>query len=448
MKSVQTRFVLLLLGMLSTVGLAQAQAPARPHLIAWAALPQSTRTKGPSAGHFIKPAHGITPPFEGAQPVPGWSGLLPNPDGSFLAMPDNGFGSKGNSSDYLIGVYEVTPHFKLREEGTRLPGLVTVNAFTSFRDPRELLRNGVGVDLTITADRPTYFHGDELDSGIPVDPAITRERLLTGYDFDVESVARAKDGTLWVGDEFGPYLLHFGVDGTLLDEPVAHPSLKSPSHPDVLAGKVAASLPKSHGFESLAFDARKRFLYTLPEGASSIDSMRAVPGDERVVELLQFDPMERTYTGRAFKYRKDGERTDNKILIGDMANVGGDVYVLIERDSFDGDKAVVKRLYAIDLNVRDAHGVLAKRLLADLLAIEDPRKLGGSTTFRMPFDSIEALHPVDAFTLAVAIDSNFPNEDGRGRGEPDDSEIIELRFARPVASYAPRPRATRKSRPE
>ena len=48
---------------------------------------------------------------------------------------------------------------------------------------------------------------------IPVDPAIQNGKLLTGADFDVESIARMDDGTFWVGEEFGPYLLHFNAQG-------------------------------------------------------------------------------------------------------------------------------------------------------------------------------------------------------------------------------------------
>ena len=33
---------------------------------------------------------------------------------------------------------------------------------------------------------------------------LTKERILTGADFDVESLVRARDGTFWLGDEFGP----------------------------------------------------------------------------------------------------------------------------------------------------------------------------------------------------------------------------------------------------
>ncbi|MET0287832.1 MAG: esterase-like activity of phytase family protein [Polyangiales bacterium] len=428
--------------------LAPGKGAARHRLIAWAALPHETRTPGPTSGQFINPAHGVTPPFDDAQPVPGWSGLLPNRDGSFLAMPDNGFGSKGNSSDYVLGVYTIRPRFKTRADGTSAPGSVSNEAFTAFRDPNGLLRNGAGVDLTITADRATYFRGDGngTDTGIQVDAAILSGRLLTGYDFDVESIARAKDGTLWVGEEFGPYLLHFAADGTLLDEPVPHPYLKSPNHPDVLAGKTPATLASSRGFESLAFDARKKLLYAVPEGAPTVDALRPVAGDERVVEIFEFDPAQGAYTGRAFKYRKDGDTTSNAIVIGDMANLGGDIYVLIERDSLYGANAVVKRLYLVDLNVADTNGVLHKRLLVDLLDIEDPRDLGGDLpglapdTFNMPFDSIECVHPVDPFTLAVAIDTNYPTEDGRTVGTPDSSEIIELRFPLPLALYAPKKR--------
>ncbi len=62
----------------------------------------------------------------------------------------------------------------------------------------------------------------------------TEERLLTGADFDVESLAVAADGTFWIGDEFGPYVLHFDANGKLLDAPVATPNV---TNLDTLGGK-------------------------------------------------------------------------------------------------------------------------------------------------------------------------------------------------------------------
>jgi hypothetical protein len=425
-----------------------AAGPARHELTAWAALPQSARTPGPTSGQFITPANGVVPPFVDAQPVPGWSALLDNEDGTFTAMPDNGFGSKGNSSDYVLGFYKVKPSFKTCADGTTNPGSVVNKSFTAFNDKRGVLKNGVGVDLVITADRPNYFSGGGAgtDSGKPVSPAITAGRLLTGFDFDIESLARAKDGTYWVGEEFGPYILHFDAHGTLIDEPAPHPFLKSPSHPDVLAGTATVTSASSRGFESLAFDHKKRFLYAVPEAAPTVDALRPVPGDERVLEIFEFDTKQKAYTGKKWKYRKDGPQTANAIVIGDMTNLAPDVFVLIERDSLFGANAVVKRLYLINLNATDEGGVLEKRLLIDLLDIDDPQDLGGplpglaTKKFNMPFDSIESVVSLGAKVLGVAIDTNFPTEDGRSPGVPDSTEFIKLKFERPVASYAPTPR--------
>ena len=48
-------------------------------------------------------------------------------------------------------------------------------------------------------------------------------RLLTGADFDIESVRRAANGDLWFGDEFGPFLLHTDAMGKLLEPPIEPP---------------------------------------------------------------------------------------------------------------------------------------------------------------------------------------------------------------------------------
>lgn len=413
--------------------------------IAWAALPQSARTPGPTSGQFATPANGVVPPFVNAQPIPGFSGLLEIDGKNLLGLPDNGFGAKGNSADYVLGYYVIKPDFKTHGDGTTEPGPVAKKAFVAFNDRRGLLKNGVAVDLTITADLPNYLSGAGVgtDSGIAVDPSIKHKRLLTGYDFDIESIARAKDGTFWVGEEFGPYILHFAKDGTLLDEPVPHPFLKSPNHPQVLAGTSSATLGSSRGFESLAFDERQRMLYAVPEAAPTVDELRPVPGDERVLEIFEFDSKRQKYTGRSFQYRKDGPATANNIVIGDMTNIADDVYVLIERDSLFGANAVVKRLYLIDLNVTDADGILEKTLLIDLLDIDDPRDIGGELPglaagkFNMPFDSIESVLKLAPRTLAVAIDTNFPSEDGRTTGVPDSTEIIQLRFQHEIEDYAP-----------
>lgn len=101
----------------------------------------------------------------------------------------------------------------------------------------------------------------------------------------------------------------------------------------------------------------------MPEAAPLSDTLRAVPGDERVVELFELDPATSAYTGVTFKYQKDGDTVGNAIVIGDLTNVGGNKFVLIERDGFFGPDAALERLYPIDLEVTNESGILEKLLL-------------------------------------------------------------------------------------
>ena len=429
--------------------IASAQVPHR--LAGWASQSSTLRTPGPTSGNFVTPNLGVEPPFVDGQPIPGWSGLLDNGDGTFTALPDNGYGSKANSSDYIIGVYTTLATLKTAGDGTNVPGSIENLAFTPFNDALGLLTNGQGIDLLITADLATYRSGDGFgdDSGIPVDVSIVEQRLLTGYDFDVESIARNADGTFWVGEEFGPYLLHFDAAGTLIEEPVPHPFLLSPSNPLVITQPGTETQASSRGFESIALNGAGDRLYALPEAAPLGDALRAVPGDERVVELFEIDPATSAYTGVTFKYQKDGDAAGNAIVIGDLTNVGGNKFVLIERDGFFGPDAALKRLYLIDLDVTNEAGILEKLLLVDLLNISDPDDIGGElegvtdpNVFSFPFNSIESVVQLGESTLAVAIDTNFPNDAGRRAGVPDDIELISIDFDVPLSSLTPPPAAS------
>ena len=73
---------------------------------------------GPVSGTQLPPTpvNGITPPFPG-QPIPGFSAVIPARPGDtsadrLLAMPDNGFGAKNNSADFLLRAYEIEPNYR------------------------------------------------------------------------------------------------------------------------------------------------------------------------------------------------------------------------------------------------------------------------------------------------------------------------------------------------
>jgi len=411
-------------------------------LSGWAEIPSTYRQPGPVSGQFATGANGVTPPYQG-QPIPGFSGMIPSSTpGSFIGLPDNGYGAQGNSADFVLGFYEVTPVFKRTGDGTTSRGPVAVNSFTPFSDPFGY------VDASYIVGGPVYNRINYYPppaAQIAVDPSIQNRRLLTGADFDVESIARMEDGTFWVGEEFGPYLLHFDAQGFLLRAPVRHPILRAPQNPQNTP-QNPANLLSSRGFESMTRNADGSRLYVTTEA-----SIASEP-DKRKLVVYEFDTEAEQYTGRTFTYAKDSSNfitgddnnATNIFLTGDLTHIADDRYIIIERDDFQGPPTSAspprqKKLYLFDLNEIDpATGILRKRLLIDLLAIEDPDDIGGplagipDDTFNFPLQSVESVTAVDDFTLLVGLDNNYPGGNGRVPGTPDGTEIITLHSRVPL----------------
>jgi hypothetical protein len=226
-------------GLLTAVVPASAESVDHVILAGRAVLPAATLAPGPPAGTLLPPGvvNGITFPLP-SQPVQGFSSVIDGRHpGEYLAMPDNGFGAKANSADFLIRAYYIRPEFKTAHGGT---GSVAVGDYISFRDP------GHHFGFTIV---------NENSPG----------RLLTGADIDPESLQRDHNGELWVGDEFGPWILHFSAHGVLLDPPFPIPGVRSPNNPGL--GGQPPTQPNSRGFEGMAITPDGKNLYAILEGA-------------------------------------------------------------------------------------------------------------------------------------------------------------------------------------
>lgn len=358
----------------------------RATLTGFAALPAETFVPGsePSGSAIgAGPFNGIAAPFA-HQPVQGFSGVVNRRDGTFDVLSDNGYGTKANSADFLLRVHRIKPDTR--------SGKVTVLGGFNLSDP----------------DRHVPF------------PLTRADRVLTGADFDVESIVRMPDGTYWMGDEFGPWLLHFSAKGRLLEAPVALDGVKAPENPYLNGAQP--NIGSSKGFEGMVRSVDGRRLYPLLEGTVTGDT----PGDLRFSE---FDLRGRAYTGKRFVYRL--ESTSN--AIGDAIAVDRHRFLVIERDGGQGDTAKFKRIYVADTRDRDGDGLMDKTLVADLLDIANPKGLGGfGETFRFPFQTIEDVNLVDDRTLAVLNDNNFPFSSGRTAGKTDDNEFITIRLSAPL----------------
>ncbi|MBO3086383.1 esterase-like activity of phytase family protein [Cellulomonas fengjieae] len=370
----------------------------QPTLVARATLSADFIAPGPPSGAAATPANGRQGPFPG-QVVPGFSGMVDAGDGTFWGLTDNGFGSKANSADFLLRLYRVTPDWQTARGGA---GQIQVGEFISLRDP----------------DRRIDF---------PIVNDATPDRLLTGADLDVESVVRAKDGTFWIGEEFGPFLLHVDASGKLLAPPVPFVGGKSPQNPYLEPGETP-NIRASRGFEALASSRDGRLLYPITEGAFVDDPQ------QRRRTIYEFDTAAGSYTGRTWAYQTHRDAN----LVGDAFMTGRGELLLIERDDFEGPASVVKRVYRVDLRRTDPDGYLTKTLVLDALKIANPDRLGSGDgygtddPFALPVQSFETVVQLRDGRLLIANDNNYPGNAARIPGTPDDTEmaLIDLRTVR------------------
>ncbi len=252
-------------------------------LIGFSSLAADTFTPQPISGVGIS-RNGRTGPFSG-QPIQGFSGIQFANDNSFYFLSDNGYGSKQNSADYLLRIYEVDPSFVGIENGD---GSVAVLGYIQLSDP---------------------------DNKIPfrIVNEGTNDRLLTGADFDVESIVVDKDGSFWIGDEFGPYLLHFDATGKLLEAPIETPGVRSPQKPfNSLTGAAPLVLGHRGASGDLPEHTLEAYALAIAQGADFVEPDLVITKDG--VLIARHEPMLDLTTNVAQVF--DASRKSTKTLNG------------------------------------------------------------------------------------------------------------------------------------
>lgn len=341
--------------------------------------------------------------FPEPQPRGGYSALLDAGEkDTYWAMPDNGYGAKDNSCQFVLRVDLVEVDYLTEKDGS---DEVEVLESVRLRDP----------DGKIPF--PIFTEG-------------TEERLLTGWDFDPESMRIAKDGTWWFGDEFGPFLLHTDDTGRVLEAPIPLPGVKAPQDPT--RPEQPVNLRSSSGFEGMAISRNGKYLYPSLE--------RSLDGDDpRRHRIYEFDVRAGEYTGRTWSYRADAPAPpEQEHVIGDMTALDGNRLLVIERDFLQGEKAQFDKVFVVDLRREDEEGFLVKREVVDLLDIRDPEKLslqgpvrpgdfGLGDPFEFPYITTESVLPVGGNRLAVVNDNNFGGVGGRNPSLPDYTDFVLLK---------------------
>jgi glycerophosphoryl diester phosphodiesterase len=348
---------------------------------------------GPPSGQFDGEGRRASAPRFEAQPVQGVSSIKPGTTaGAWWALSDNGFGGKWNSSDYRLCIYlfDVRPR-----TGAGSDSRTALQAVIELSDPAK------------------FFPWRLADETTP-------ERLLTGADADPESLVVMPDDSFWVGDELGPWLLHFSVDGELLAPPVELPdNVRSADHPLVLAHADTGRLPHSRGLEAMDLSGDNKTLVSILEGTVAGDPLRTL-------RVQRYDTAAGKWLGPTLIYELD---TDT-VSVTDMSLIEGNRFLVIERDDLQGDAARAKRVYAIDLDRASPGKPLPKKLVIDLLSIGNARALVATTPagapFRFPYLTTESIQVLDRKHVVIVNDNNYPATGGRGAHVKDATEWIWL----------------------
>ena len=359
---------------------------------------------------------GISLPFIG-QPVQGMSGLAMNrdEDGSWFALTDNGFGNKVNSPDAMLFFHRLAPDF----ETGRVERLETV----FLRDP---------------------------DSKVPFRIANegTDSRYLTGADFDPESIQFLND-EIWIGDEFGPFILRVARDGRILSVHQTMLDGAALTGPDT-PGTVVPAQPgtdfrvqRSGGYEGMALQPGTDLLWAMMEKPLLVEG-GGTEGD--FLRVITFDTANADWTGDSFRFAL----SEGATAIGDFNFIDDTRALVIERDNGEGDAALacaegatdqadcypqpalVKNVVLVDTVSIDEEGYIRRIGHIDLLDIADPdgealeglKPAEGNFTF--PFFTIEDVARVDDTHIIVANDNNLPFSGGREIGRAADNEFILL----------------------
>ena len=333
-------------------------------------------------------------------------------------LTDNGFGSKINSYDALLMVHNMKVDWA--------QGSVARNKTTFLRDP----------------DRKVPFM---------IVNENTKERYLTGTDFDVESIQIVND-EWWIGDEFGPYVLRTDASGKVLgmiETKVCERDYRGPDHylnarlPNY-PGDTAFNVRRSGGFEPMAksIDGSKLYpMFEWPLWDQQTKAQETYNG-KSVTRILELDVASQKYTGKEWKYVM--EEPGN--VVSDFQMLDTNTGLVIERDdntegatpACPGEPRVdcftrpakLKRIYKIDLSQANADGVVKKVAYIDLTKISNPKRLAkrgpNEANFVLPHLGPEGIAVVDSKHIVVVNDNNFPYSSGREIGKPDDNELTLL----------------------
>ncbi|MFR9752484.1 esterase-like activity of phytase family protein [Nocardia sp. 004] len=431
------------------------------------------KTGGSAAVAIADPEHGtITRRIDGAvvyTPEAGYTGtdsitvtttdavrlfttdIPPLGDFGGVSLQDSGYGSA------LTPVPGSTDEFySLTDRGPNVNGKAKNEKFTPVPTftPTIARFKLVGTEAVLQDTIPLKNPAGQPFNGLVDTSATTGETMRdldgnllppTDHGIDSEGLVALPDGTFWVSDEYGPFIVHFAADGTELERLVPGNGLP----------KELSLRTPNQGMEGLTVTPDGNTLVGVVQSAlkqPGVESAREVPMTRIVTVDL------RTEDVKEFVYPLEDPK--QKLMVSEITALSDTTFLVVERD---GGKAPAanKKLWTIDIadatdigpqaKVDGAHYDPEKGLLVDdkpleLLVGAVPTAEGVATLRQAGItpvakqsvldlaglldglnaegeffghDKIEGLATLDGGkTLYIANDSDFGIEDATGDQPP------------------------------
>ena len=193
----------------------------------------------------------------------------------------------------------------------------------------------IGTTLLKNAQGVQYLG---ISTAFSTNPAVENHRL------DSEAIRVAPDGTVWISDEYGPYILHFNRQGQEIGSLPLPPGFVPSTLAATAALEAAANTTgrtTNRGMEGLAISPDGTVLVGMMQSALTQDGGLAGIS----TRVLVYDLTNPTAAPKQYVYQLDALATP----ISELVAVNSHQFLVDERDGVAG-AAGSKKLYSIDLN--------------------------------------------------------------------------------------------------